>query len=114
MTQGRSAPVSRDPFDALGNATRRAIVEQLQDGPRSVAEITASMPISQPSVSRHLRQLKTAGLVEDEPAGARRLYRLRDDGAVAVREYMESVWGEAAARFRLAAENSSPQRRRRT
>ena len=60
MTPGRSARVSRDPFDALGHATRRAIVEQLRDGPRSVAEITASTSISQPSVSRHLRQLAFA------------------------------------------------------
>ena len=60
MTPGRSARVSREPFDALGHATRRAIVEQLRDGPRSVAEITASTSISQPSVSRHLRQLAFA------------------------------------------------------
>ena len=60
MTPGRSARVSRAPFDALGHATRRAIVEQLRDGPRSVAEITASTSISQPSVSRHLRQLAFA------------------------------------------------------
>jgi len=60
VTPGRSARVSREPFDALGHATRRAIVEQLRDGPRSVAEITASTSISQPSVSRHLRQLAFA------------------------------------------------------
>jgi hypothetical protein len=48
----------------------------LRDDPRSVAEITASMSISQPSVSRHPRQLKSAGLDDDELAGARRLYRL--------------------------------------
>jgi len=60
VTPGRSARVSREPFDALGHATRRAIVEQLRDGPRSVAEIAASTSISQPSVSRHLRQLAFA------------------------------------------------------
>ena len=66
------------------------------------------MSISQPAVSRHLRLLKSAGLVTDEPAGARHMYRLSDDGAEAVRAYMASVWGEAAARFRLAAENVAP------
>jgi DNA-binding transcriptional ArsR family regulator len=113
MTAKRSARVSVDPFDALGHPTRRAIVEQLRDGPRSVAEITASMSITQPSVSRHLRLLKMAELVADEPAGARRLYSLRDDGVEAVRQYMEGVWGEAAVRFRLAAENARPPRGRR-
>lgn len=94
-----------DPFDALGDPNRRAIVEALRDGPRSVAEITAGMRISQPAVSRHLRLLKEARLVADEPVGARRLYRLSDEGPAAIRAYMEQVWGDVATRFRLFAEN---------
>ena len=94
-----------DPFDALGDPNRRAIVEALRDGPRSVAEITAGMQISQPAVSRHLRLLKQARLVTDEPMGARRLYRLSDEGPAAIRAYMEQVWGDVASRFRLVAEN---------
>jgi DNA-binding transcriptional ArsR family regulator len=58
-------------------------------------------------VSRHLRLLKEAGLVADRAEGTRRLYRLDDEGIAAVREYLEDVWGEAAARFRLLAENTS-------
>ena len=68
------------------------------------------MPISRPAVSRHLRLLKQAGLVVEEPRGTRRIYRLHDEGLEAVRSYLERVWGEAAARFRLTAENT--QRRR--
>jgi DNA-binding transcriptional ArsR family regulator len=94
-----------DPFDALGDPNRRAIVEALRDGPLSVAQITAGMGISQPAVSRHLRLLKQARLVTDEPAGARRLYRLSDEGPEAIRAYMEQVWGDATSRFRLVAEN---------
>jgi DNA-binding transcriptional ArsR family regulator len=56
-------------------------------------------------VSRHLRLLKEAGLVSNRPDGTRRLYRLHDEGIEAVRLYLEQVWGDAAARFRLAAEN---------
>jgi DNA-binding transcriptional ArsR family regulator len=93
-------------LQALGDANRRAIVEELRDGERSVVELTRRLQISQPSVSRHLRLLKQAGLVEDEAAGARRMYRLRAEGAQAVRAYIEGVWGEAAARFRLAAANA--------
>jgi DNA-binding transcriptional ArsR family regulator len=94
-----------DPFDALGDPNRRAIVEHLRGGPRSVAEITAKMPISQPAVSRHLRLLKDARLVTDEAAGARRLYSLSDEGAWAIRAYMEEVWGDAVKRFALTTKN---------
>jgi DNA-binding transcriptional ArsR family regulator len=93
-------------FQALGDANRRAIVEELRGGERSVVELTRRLQISQPAVSRHLRLLKQAGLVEGEAAGARHMYRLRADGAQAVRAYIEGVWGEAAARFRLAAANT--------
>jgi DNA-binding transcriptional ArsR family regulator len=94
-----------DPFDALGDPHRRAIVEQLRGGDRSVGELADGLPISRPAVSRHLRLLKEAGLVSDRAEGTRRLYRLHDEGIEAVRAYLEQVWGEAAARFRLAAAN---------
>jgi DNA-binding transcriptional ArsR family regulator len=101
-----------DPFDALGDPNRRAIVELLAAGDRSVSELAGELPISRPAVSRHLRLLKQAGLVADRAEGTRRLYRLDDEGIAAVREYLEHVWGEAAARFRLAAENTSERRGR--
>ena len=56
----------------------------------------------------HLRLLTDAGLVAAEPEGTRRLYRLQDEGVEAVRAYLEQVWGDAAARFTLAAENLPP------
>jgi DNA-binding transcriptional ArsR family regulator len=95
-----------DPFDALGDPNRRAIVELLRAGDRSVNELAEELPISRPAVSRHLRLLKQAGLVADRSEGTRRLYRLDDQGIAAVREYLEHVWGEAATRFRLLAENT--------
>ena len=97
--------LSGDPFDALGDPNRRAIVELLGTGDRSVRELADELPISRPAVSRHLRVLKAAGLVADRAEGTRRLYRLHDEGIDAVRAYLEQVWGEAAARFRLVAEN---------
>jgi DNA-binding transcriptional ArsR family regulator len=103
-----------DPFDALGDPNRRAIVELLAAGDRSVSELAHELPISRPAVSRHLRLLKEAGLVADRAEGTRRLYRLDDEGIAAVREYLERVWGEAAARFRLLAENTSERRERGT
>jgi len=95
-----------DPFDALGDPHRRAIVEMLGAGGRSVRDIAERLPISRPAVSRHLRLLKDAGLVVEEPRGTRRIYRLHDEGVEAVQRYLVQVWGEAAARFRLVAENT--------
>ena len=94
-----------DPFAALGDANRRAIVELLARGERSVQELADALPISRPAVSRHLSLLKSAGLVSDRPEGVRRIYSLDRAGAAEVRSYLERVWGEAAARFRMAAEN---------
>lgn len=99
-------------LDALGDPNRRAIVEILSRGGRSVQQIADELPISRPAVSRHLRLLKGAGLVVDEPDGARRIYRLRDEGVEAVRRYFAEVWDEAIARFRIVAENTGPPPRR--
>ena len=104
---------ARDPFAALGDPHRRQILALLADQPRSVGSLAAALPISRPAVSRHLRLLKDAGLVEEEPQGTRRIYRLHDEGLDAVQRYLAGVWGEAAGRFRLLAENTATPRRRR-
>jgi len=95
-----------DPFEALGDPNRREILRLLSDGDKAVREIAAAMPISRPAVSRHLRLLKDAGMVSEQPDGTRRIYHLRDEGMEAVRAYLEGVWGQAAGRFRLVAENT--------
>ena len=97
-------------FDALGDANRRAIVEILGSGALSVRQIAEQLPISRPAVSRHLRLLKDAGLVSDVPDGNRRVYQLREEGVEAVRAYFAEVWGSAAGRFRIVAENTSEER----
>jgi DNA-binding transcriptional ArsR family regulator len=102
------APTAGDPFEALGDANRREILRQLSAGDKPVQEIAAAMPISRPAVSRHLRLLKDAGMVTERAQGTRRIYHLRDEGMRAVQAYLEGIWGEAAARFRLLAENTDP------
>jgi len=99
-------PLRGDPFDALGDPHRRAIVELLGRDGRSVGELAQALPISRPAVSRHLRLLKHAGLVVEEARGTRRIYRPHDAGVEAVHRYLEQVWGDAARRFRLVAENT--------
>ena len=100
-----------DPFEALGDPNRRAIVELLGSGGRSVGEVADELPISRPAVSRHLRLLKEAGLVVEEPQGTRRIYRLHDEGVEAVEVFLTQVWGDAVSRFRLVAENTKPAKR---
>jgi DNA-binding transcriptional ArsR family regulator len=95
-----------DPFEALGDPNRRAIVELLGSGGRSVGDLADALPISRPAVSRHLRLLKEAGLVVEEAQGTRRLYSLHAQGVEAVQAYLEQVWGDVASRFRLMAENT--------
>jgi DNA-binding transcriptional ArsR family regulator len=97
----------REALDALGDPNRRAIVEILSHGGQSVQEIADQLPISRPGVSRHLRVLKGAGLVGDHAAGTRRIYELRGEGVEAIRDYFADVWGEAIARFRILAENTT-------
>jgi DNA-binding transcriptional ArsR family regulator len=103
-------PLAGDPFDALGDGNRRAIVELLGSGGRTVGEIAEALPISRPAVSRHLRLLKQAGLVIDEPQGTRRIYQLQARGVEAVQAYLVEVWGDAARRFKLLADNTRARR----
>jgi DNA-binding transcriptional ArsR family regulator len=101
-----AADPAGDPFTALGDPHRRRILSLLGEQDLSVAEIASALPISRPAVSRHLRLLKDAGLVAEAPVGTRRIYSLQEQGVEAVREYLERVWGESTARFRLRAENT--------
>ena len=97
-----------DPFDVLGDPTRREILRLLSAGDKPVHEIAAALPVSRPAVSRHLRLLKDAGMVAERAEGNRRIYHLEGGGVRAVQDYLEGVWGDAATRFRLLAENTAP------
>jgi DNA-binding transcriptional ArsR family regulator len=106
LSPGPAARAAGGPFEALGDPNRRAILTILGAGDRSVGQIAAELPISRPAVSRHLRVLREARLVTEESVGTRRIYRLHEDGIETIRGYLEQVWGDAAARFRLMAANT--------
>jgi DNA-binding transcriptional ArsR family regulator len=91
-------------FAALAEPMRQAIVERLAEGPRSVGEIAAGLPVSRPAVSQHLKVLKEAGLVFDEPAGTRRVYQVDPRAVEALREYFDAFWGHALQNFQRAVE----------
>src|SRR5579875_3285795 len=71
-------------LDALGDPTRRAILEKLTAGPIAVGVLADQLPVSRPAVSQHLRVLKNADLVVESVAGTRRLYRINHSGLQAV------------------------------
>jgi DNA-binding transcriptional ArsR family regulator len=98
-------------LQALGNPTRRAVLEELRDGPRAVGEIAARLPVSRPAVSQHLRVLKEAGLVTERQNGTRHLYRVDPDGLAELREYLSQFWEEALAGFKAAAEKEEGRRK---
>ncbi len=91
-------------FSALGDPTRRQTFELLRDGPRSVGSLAADLPVSRPAVSQHLRVLKDAGLVRDEQAGTRRLYRVDPAALEALRDYVDAFWTDALASFKRRVE----------
>jgi DNA-binding transcriptional ArsR family regulator len=84
---------------ALGDPTRRRILELLRIGPRAVGELALELPVSRPAVSQHLRVLADAELVEAQAAGTRRLYSVRPEGLEPLRLYLETFWGEALHSF---------------
>jgi DNA-binding transcriptional ArsR family regulator len=96
-----------DAWTALGDPTRKAIFELLVDRPRAVVDLARELPISRPAVSQHLRVLKNAGLVADEPAGTRRIYRVNPDGLAALRADLDRFWGSALAAYEAAVEQST-------
>lgn len=94
-------------FEALGDATRRAILARLADGPLPVGEIARDFPMSRPAISQHLRVLKRAGLVTDSAAGTRRLYAVNPDAIDSLRKYFDVFWARALAAFKKKVEQDA-------
>jgi DNA-binding transcriptional ArsR family regulator len=86
-------------LDALGSPVRRAILHELRAQALSVGEIAERLPISRPAVSRHLRMLEDAGLVQNDEIGTRNIYSVRLQGFATVREFIEGFWDTALHRL---------------
>ena len=93
-------------LDALGDVTRRALLEKLRRGPQPVGELARGLPISRPAVSQHLRVLKEAKLVRNEASGTRRYYRLDPNGFALLRSYLDNFWDEALEAFQTKVEET--------
>jgi DNA-binding transcriptional ArsR family regulator len=91
-------------LDALGDATRRAILARLLIGPLPVGELAKEFPISRPAISQHLRLLKQANLVMDRAEGTRRVYQLHPEGFEPLRAYFDQFWSFALNSFKRKVE----------
>ena len=89
-----------DAWDAIGDRTRRTIMLRLAERPQAVGELAAQLPVSRPAVSQHLKVLKDAGLVAEQAAGTRRIYRLNEAGVAALRDQLDVFWNRALTGFR--------------
>lgn len=94
-----------DRWAALGDPTRRAILELLADRPRAVVELAGELPVTRPAVSQHLKVLRDSGLVLDAPAGTRRIYRVNPEGLAKLRADLERFWGNSLAAYKDAVEH---------
>lgn len=92
----------------LADPTRRALVDALRQGPRSVSELAGRVPVSRSAVSQHLAVLHDAGLVDRTPHGTRRVYRLRPETLGELRAYVDRLWGDALESFATAAGTAAP------
>lgn len=91
-------------LDALGDPTRRAIIDRLLRGPASVGKLADEFPVSRPAISQHLRVLKGASLVTDSADGTRRIYKLNPQGFESLRAYLDQFWTIALAAFQQKVE----------
>ena len=94
-------------MDALGDPTRRAILERLLTSPMAVGELAREFPVSRPAISQHLRVLKNAHLVLDRPVGNKRVYQVNPVGVERLRAYFDRFWADALAAFKKAAEEET-------
>ena len=89
---------------ALGDPTRRAIFELIAEHPRSVAEITRKVLVSQSAVSQHLKVLRESRLVRSEPRGASNVYHIDPHGLGQMRAWLDRFWSKTLAAYKVAVE----------
>ena len=86
-------------FAALADPVRLGLVARLAEGPLTVGELAGPLAISQPAVSRHLKVLEAAGLIETRVEGSRRPRRLRPERLAEARAWLARLEAEAERQF---------------
>lgn len=96
------AATTTDAFNAVAEPRRRQILDVLVGGERSVGDLVAQLPVSQPQVSKHLKVLKEVGLVQSRPSGRQRLYRVDPLALKPIHDWLadyERLWNERLDRL---------------
>jgi DNA-binding transcriptional ArsR family regulator len=86
-------------FDALGEPVRRRILELLREGPTPVGRLADRLPVGRPAVSKHLRVLSDAGLIEHRSVGTRNLYLLAPGGMGIAQQWLVQSWDTVLAAY---------------
>src|SRR5918993_806678 len=86
-------------FDALGEPVRRQIIARLRTGPTPVGKLADQLAVGRPAVSKHLRVLEGAGLVQHESRGTRNLYALAPEGMAVAQQWLAGMWDTALAAY---------------
>lgn len=91
-------------FAALADPTRRTVFERVAERPTTVGALAGQLPVSRPAVSQHLKVLKDAGLVRDEPKGTSRIYSIDPAGLGPIRRWLDEQWQRSLENFKRIAE----------
>ena len=92
---------------AIAEPRRQEILRLLWQRERAAGDVAAHFDISRPAISKHLRILKEAGLLEERRAGTQRLYRARPERLADARRFLESFWDEGLAAIKRSAEGDA-------
>ncbi len=92
---------------AIAEPRRQDILRLLWQRERAAGEVAAHFDISRPAISKHLRILKEAGLLEERRMGTQRLYRARPERLADARRFLESFWDEGLAAIKRSAEGDT-------
>ena len=99
MSNQSAAEAFDAAFDALGHPMRRRMLELLRDGARPVNQIASELPIGRPAVSKHLKVLEGAGLVEHRSRGTRNLYAVAPAGLAPLQRWLTETWDDTLGAF---------------
>ena len=111
MSRSRALTAKTDPvpvFAALGDRTRLSLLTRLSDGEtRSIASLSADTRLTRQAVTKHLRVLENAGLVQSARIGRESRFAFKPEPILEARSYLDSVaeqWGDALSRLRAHVE----------
>ena len=119
MPRGRNAAAraiadSASTFAALGDETRLRLVARLtSEGPLSIARLADGLPMTRQGVTKHLRVMEDAGLVQSSAQGRERVWQLEERRLELARQHLESIsreWDERLARLERFVTRDTPPR----